>query len=149
MGKIRLAIGLILVFLVGGLLGILGTEIYYKYRMERILTKAPTLNHRIDMVTKRLSTRLDLTEQQQIEIRKIVTMLETELFVTRQKYIPETKGIMDRYFALMKEQLNPEQKEKLDRIHSMLQHQRDKAPLRKDRIKNSLKPPLNPRKDRP
>ena len=57
MGKIRLAIGLILVFLVGGLLGILGTEIYYKYRMERILTKAPTLNHRIDMVTKRLSTR--------------------------------------------------------------------------------------------
>jgi hypothetical protein len=67
------------------------------------------------------------------------------------KYLPEIKEISDQSLELMKAELNPEQREKLEVLHVKLQERRAKALIRRDRRENNGPPPhpLNPRRERP
>lgn len=123
----KLTVGVILVFLVGALAGSLGTGLYLKHRMEHFAAGRPPHHIRKDLLMKRLSHELNLTEEQRTEIEKIVTESETEISAIRRKYLPEIKEITDQSFALMKEQLNPDQREKLEELHEQLKDRHAKA----------------------
>ncbi len=133
MGKLKTAIGLILLFLVGALTGILGTEIYYKDRMDRFIERdPPPLHRRTPSVIKRFSREFNLTEQQRIEIEKIVKESEAKIFGIRQKYMPEIREIHDQSFKQMREKLNPDQQEKLEKLYEKIKRRHNKALSRRN-----------------
>jgi hypothetical protein len=69
---------------------------------------------------QRIPRELDLTQSQREKIDKIVADTQAELFDFRRRYHPEFVRIVDKSIGLMKEQLNGEQKEKLDQLHERL-----------------------------
>ena len=127
MNKLRLNIGVILVFLVGALAGSMGTGMYIRHRIEKFPAYGPKRPTRTTFFMKRLSKKLDLTQDQRVEIKKIVEEADLQVSAIRNKYLPEIKEINDQSLALMKEKLNPDQKEKLQKLHERLRNRYAKA----------------------
>ena len=126
MNKLKLIIGVILVLLVGALAGSLGTGLYQKHRVERSASGDPSPHIR-KAVMKRLSNELDLTEEQRIEIGKIVKESQVKIYAIRRKYLPEIREVSNQSFALIQERLKPDQKEKLEKLHKKLKDRYAKA----------------------
>lgn len=124
MNRIKLAVGIILLLLLGAAAGSVGTGIYIRHRIEHIAPGKPPKAH---FLLRRLSRELDLTEAQQVEIRKILEESHTELTALRRKFLPEIKEITDQSFALIKEKLDGEQKQKLDKLHGKLKRWRKRG----------------------
>jgi undecaprenyl pyrophosphate synthase len=127
MNKLKLVTGVILVFLVGALAGSIGTEMYFRHRMERFPPGGPPPPVRTALLMKRLSDELNLTNAQRIEIKKIVEESEAKMFAIRRQYLPEIKETIDQSFALMKDKLNADQKEKLEKLHEKIKNGHAKA----------------------
>ena len=122
MNKLKLVIGVTLVFLFGALAGSLGMGLYLRQEMERFEGGKHGGPERVALIVKRFTHDLDLTRAQQAEIRKIVEESEEKITAIRKQYWPEIKGIIDQSFALMREKLSPEQQKKLDALHEKLEH---------------------------
>lgn len=120
MKRVKLAAGICLVFILGALVGMLGTGLYFKYRIDRFGPGGPS-RHMKAHIIKKLAKDLDLTEDQVVEIKEIVTSTENKIDEIRKKHFPEIKKIADQSFDLMKEKLQPEQIEKLDKLHAKLE----------------------------
>jgi hypothetical protein len=146
MNRLKLIVGIILVLLVGALAGSLVTGIYYKHRIERF-TSSGGSHHRRKAVMKRLTSRLDLTEKQRIEIGKIIKESQARIFAIRREYLPEIRAISDQSFALIKENLNPEQKEKLVKLHKKLKDRNAKAFIQSIQIEESSEQILSKMKE--
>ncbi len=136
MNKLKLIVGVILLLLVGALAGSLVTGVYYKHRMERFASGRAS-HHLRKVVMKRLTNELDLTEEQRTEIGKIVKESQRRIFSIRREYLPEIREISDQSFALIKEKLNPEQKEKLVKLHEKLKDRHTKAFIQSIQIEES------------
>ena len=90
MNKIKLAVGIILLLLLGAVAGSVGTGIYIRHRIEHI---APAKPHKAHFLLRKLSRELDLTEVQQVEIGKILEESHTEITALRRKFLPEIKEL--------------------------------------------------------
>ena len=134
MNRIKLVIGIILLLLLGAVAGSVGTGIYIRHRIEHIAPGKPPKAH---FLLRKLSRELDLTEAQQVEIRKILEESHTEISDLRRKFLPEIKEITDQSFALIKEKLNEEQKQKLDKLHGKLKRWRKRGHFPPPPIKKS------------
>ena len=128
MNRLKLVIGVTLVFLFGALAGSLGTGLYLRQEMERFERGRHGGPERAAFLVKRFTHDLDLTEAQQAEVRKIVEESEQKIKAIRQQYLPEIKGIIDQSFALMGEKLSPEQQKKLYKLHEKLERSRGPIP---------------------
>ena len=119
MKKLKLGVGILLVFILGALTGSLGTKIYFKHRIGQLVKTGapPIMTH---FLMRKLSHELDLTETQQREIEKIVDQSALELQDFRRKCQPELEKIIDRSFGLIKEKLDDEQKKRLEELHEKL-----------------------------
>jgi hypothetical protein len=124
MNKIKLVVGIILLLLLGALAGSVGTGIYIRHRIEHIRPAKPPKAH---FLLRKLSRELDLTETQQVEIGKILEESHTEITALRRKFLPEIKDITDQSFAHIKEKLDKEQKQKLDKLHGKLKRWRKRG----------------------
>jgi hypothetical protein len=120
MNKTKLAVGVIFVFLAGVLVGSLGMGMYLKNRMERFGPGGPPPHERPDLIMKRLSRDLGLTQTQRVEIKKILEESEAKISAIRDQFIPKMEAIADQSFAAMKEKLNADQQKKLERIKEKL-----------------------------
>ncbi len=145
--KIKVIAGIVIVFLLGALIGSLGTGIYFKHRIRRFVKSGRPfpIKH---FFMKRIS-ELDLNQSQQAEIEEIVNKLQAELFEFKKKSKPEAKKIVKRNISLIKEKLNSEQKQKLDNLLNEF-HEKRKAEKRRrhkrmtpDQIMSALKKELN------
>jgi len=134
MNRIKLVIGIILLLLLGAVAGSVGTGIYIRHRIEHIAPGKPPKAH---FLLRKLSRELDLTEAQQVEIGKILEESHTEISDLRRKFLPEIKEITDQSFALIKEKLNEEQKQKLDKLHGKLKRWRKRGHFPPPPIKKS------------
>ena len=150
MHKLKLALGLILVFLVGALAGSLGTGMYIGHRIEKFAASGPRHPARTASLMKRLSNELDLTDAQRAEVEKIVEEYQEKIFAVRRKYLPDIEEITDESFALMKAKLNPYQKEKLEELHEKLKDRHARAFIRSiqteetsDQVLSEMKERLN------
>ena len=74
-----------------------------------------------DRVLERLSKDLDLNEKQYGEIAEIIDLTRNRIANVMKSYMPELREINKQSFELMKEKLNPEQKEELERIEQRIQ----------------------------
>ena len=117
--RLKLCIGLILVFILGAFAGSVGTGLYYKNRTER-LTKYDH-SARSHLLLKRLSEELNLTEAQKKEIGIILDQFQTKLSHIKRSVRPDIKKLRDESFSAIKESLTDDQKEKFDELRSRLE----------------------------
>ena len=149
MNRLKLAAGVILIFLVGALAGALGTGEYFRNRMERFGPGGPPPHLRKSMVVKRMTEDLDLTEVQRAEIEKIVEESEAEVMAIRRTYLPEIKKVLDQSFELMKTKLDAKQRKKLEDLKERIGQRHARAfinsitPERPEHTISTLKKRLN------
>jgi hypothetical protein len=118
--KVKLWIGIILVFILGALAGSLGMGIYIQERSGRLMfddsgdgPPPPPMMH---FLIRRLDKDLDLTMAQKDEIEKIMTQTFENIHAIMQKKQPELEKLVEDSIELIKEKLDPEQREKLARL---------------------------------
>jgi len=117
----KLISGLLLVFVLGILAGSVGTGFYLKHRLVPLI-KEPRA--RKAFIMKRLSNKLNLTPDQQSKIEPIVNQMIEKRREYYRKTRPEIKTIMDKGFDQIKEQLNENQKKKLDELRDKFKKHR-------------------------
>lgn len=106
-------VGLILVFLLGVAAGSLGDRFLHKQRFERMRKDPAT---RKAFFLKRLSKKLDLTEEQRRTFEPILDQIEKRSREHRMRELSQMKEIIDDGFSQMSVHLTPEQKKNLDEL---------------------------------
>lgn len=112
--KVKVSVGVLLVFALGILAGAFGTQAYMKYRVSHFVQRGQEA--RAERFLGRLSHDLDLTETQQTEIGKIVRDSHQRLSQISRRCQPEIRGIIEHDFGMIREILNDDQREKFDRF---------------------------------
>jgi hypothetical protein len=113
MKKWKLAIGVFLVFILGGLVGSVGTQLYFKHWSERFW-KDPSA--RREAFLHRLTRELGLTEAQQKDFKVIIEEVDSRVVELRRENRAEIRKVIDEGFRRMKENLNPDQQQKLETL---------------------------------
>ena len=106
--------GVILVFVLGILCGILATHLMYKYRFESILSGRA--QNREEFIVKKLNRRLNLDSRQEEQIRTIIHGTHEEMKALRNSFRPQTEAIIERSQAKIREILTPEQRKKYEQL---------------------------------
>jgi hypothetical protein len=122
--KLKIFVGILIVFLLGAATGSLITKIYFKkdfrsWKRGKFFSKGGFL-------MEELSQKLNLTEKQKPEIEKIMQDSFEQIFQLKRKHKPEIKAIFETRNKLIKEKLNNEQKEKFDGLVTMMKQMRGK-----------------------
>jgi hypothetical protein len=118
MEKFKAISGILAIFILGIMAGVLGTNMIIKHRIESFHEKGfPPIR---PMFMKRIGSRLDLTPAQRVEVEKIINTLQIEIREIRQEFHPKIKAAFDNSFAQIKKHLTEPQKQKLDKIKSKL-----------------------------
>jgi uncharacterized membrane protein len=128
MNKLKLASGVLLVFLVGVLAGSLGTGYYYQKRVAKFEAGGPPVQERIQIILGRFSNELDLTDEQRTEFEKIVKESQEKIVALGNKFQPEIKQINDDTFTSIKNKLTDEQKAKLETLIKRMEDVHDRFP---------------------
>lgn len=123
MKRWKLIAGIILVFILGVLSGTLGTGMYVKQKMKPF--RQDTKTRRAAIVDK-LTRRLDLKESQIPRIEKILDELDRR----RREYHQEIRKLRTESISRMKQELTPEQQEKLDKLHQEWEKRRNERSSR-------------------
>ena len=113
MKKWKLIAGVALVFVLGVLVGSLGTRFYHRDWSERFFQEPSA---RKALILKKLTKDLGLTETQQKEFRGIVEETDKKLEAFGLERRSAVKAILDESFSRMKEKLDPEQQKKLEEL---------------------------------
>jgi Spy/CpxP family protein refolding chaperone len=115
MRKAKLIAGVALVFVLGVLVGSLGTRFYHRDWSAPFFHEPSS---RKALIMKRLTKDLGLTEAQQKEFRAIVDETEKKLEAFGAETRSAVKAIFDESFSRMKEKLDPDQQKKLDELRA-------------------------------
>ncbi|HTG82037.1 MAG TPA: hypothetical protein VL949_08860 [Geobacteraceae bacterium] len=107
MKSIRPAMGIVMVFILGILCGTLATHLYYKYRIESIISgRVPT---REEAIVSRLDRRLHLDGRQLEQVRAIIHETRKEIMAIREQLRPQTEAAIEKAQARVRTILTPEQ----------------------------------------
>lgn len=126
MNKLKLATGIVLIFALGVLTGVLGYGMYFKQRIEHFREAGPQT--RKELLMKRLTRRLELTPQQQEKVAVIFEEMREQLFSLRKKHKPDLERIREQGHARIKAILTPEQQVQFDEMMARLKKRHRKAP---------------------
>lgn len=108
-----------MVFMSGVLVGSVLTGFHMKHRMGRLLHDGtPAVR---DVIMKKLTAELDLTNEQQGGIGQIVGETQLKLQQLRAQYRPQMEEIISSGIARMKPILSAEQQKKLDAFYAKMQ----------------------------
>ena len=121
MNRWKLISGVLLVFVLGVLVGSVGTGFYFKHRF---VSRKKDPQARRAFIMKKLTKELSLSQNQTTEIEKIVEqMVEQRREYSLQKRL-EIKNIMDQGFLQMKKELSSDQQKKLDALRERFERRR-------------------------
>jgi len=115
MKKSKLIAGVALVFVLGLLVGSLGTRFYHRDWSERFFQEPSS---RKAVILKKLTKDLGLSEAQQKEFKVIIDETDKKLEAFRSETRSAVKRILDESFSRMRENLNPEQQKKLEELRA-------------------------------
>ncbi|MBW2545592.1 MAG: hypothetical protein JRD43_09160, partial [Deltaproteobacteria bacterium] len=99
--KLKVSVGVLLVFTLGILAGSFGTQAYLKYRVSHFVQSGQEA--RAELFLGRLSRDLDLTGAQRTEIGKILRDSHRRLAQISYRCQPEIRGITEHGFAMIRE----------------------------------------------
>ena len=118
MNRFKLATGIVLIFALGVLCGVLGSGMYFKNRVEHFQEAGP--HARKEMLMQRLTHQLNLTPQQQEKIAAIFDDMREQLFKLRKEMKPGHERIREHGHARIKAILSPEQQKQFDEMSARL-----------------------------
>ncbi len=122
MNRLKLATGIVLIFALGVLFGVLGSGMYFKKRVDRFHESGPQM--RKELLMKRLTRRLELTPPQQEKVAVIFEEMRERLFSLRTKHRPDMERIREQGHARIKDILTAEQKIQFDEMMARLKKRR-------------------------
>ncbi len=129
MNKLKICVGILIVFVLGILTGVLGTRIIVEQRIEKFAKGGPPAVR----ILEKYSSRLDLNETQKKEFEKIILQTREKLREHRKTFRPKFETIMNENFAMMKKHLNNEQKEELEKMIQEMKRRGYRKPFRRNR----------------
>ena len=132
MNRLKLIIGVILVFAVGVMVGAVCTGLYYNKRIEIFSAGGPPTDVKVRMLLDEFSRDLELTDTQRSEIEKILRDAQDQISELRRKTFPETEEINDKSLELIREKLNDKQKEKFNAFYNKMKGFHDRFAVRLD-----------------
>lgn len=132
MNQIKLAIGVILVFLVGLLTGAIISGYYYKERVKSFETGGPPEGVKIRMLLDRFSHDLELTDSQKDKIEKVLRDLQENIFQLRRKAFPQIEEFNKKSLEQIKSILNSKQMEKFNTFQEKMEKFHDRFAARLD-----------------
>jgi hypothetical protein len=109
MNRWKTVAGVLLIFMLGGLIGSLTTGWVLK-RHHPLFRKDP--ESRVAFIMKRLSDRLELTEAQKPEVEVVVRRIDEQMRAHFRKQRIEMRQLLDRESEAIKPLLTPAQQEK-------------------------------------
>ncbi|MBF0337983.1 MAG: hypothetical protein HQL05_09125 [Nitrospirae bacterium] len=118
MKRWKFTTALILVFISGLLTGAVLTGLYIKQSMVKVIHGGPPAIKKI--IVKRLDEKLNLTQQQRVEVERIVAQTQGEILKLRQKNQPEIERIIESGITNMKASLTPEQQKTLEAMYKTI-----------------------------
>lgn len=121
--KLKTTIGVLLVFVLGALAGVFGTQAYMKYRAVHFIERGHEA--RAERFLEHLSRDLDLTAAQQAEIGEILRESHRKLADISQRCRPEIRSIIEGDFEKIRRILTDEQCQRFDQFQKRF-HQRGK-----------------------
>ena len=119
MSRLRLWVGLIVLFGAGALTGIVATCLFMDFERTHRGERGPAAQH--ERIMKRLTQELSLTPQQQTEIEPIVSRAHVAILELRFSHQAEIEQILATGMAALKEKLSATQQPELDRMYKGLQ----------------------------
>jgi hypothetical protein len=112
MKLIKAIAGIMAIFVLGVMTGVLGASLVVKHRIEMFHEKGPPPIK--PMLMKRLTDRLDLTPAQHEAVEKILDDLQVQIRELRHDFQPKIKEAFDSGFEHIREQLTDSQKRRLE-----------------------------------
>jgi hypothetical protein len=109
--------GILLVFILGALTGALTARFYSAFESGRPHHRR-SLEERVEFIMKRLTDDLDLSANQQKDIRPIVAKTEEKIQSIRAEYGPKLRALHDASIEEIKTRLTSGQQTELDRIQT-------------------------------
>ena len=112
--KIKLAAGIVALFLIGGLVGLLSDRLYMEQKLRSL--KELTPEQREAYILQKYTQELHLTEAQQTEIYKIIHEKFEEIAQHTQRYKANVDRIRQHHDERIKALLTPEQRQLFDEM---------------------------------
>jgi Spy/CpxP family protein refolding chaperone len=112
MKRFKAVAGVMAIFTLGAMTGVLGAHLVVKHRIEMFHEKGPPPIK--PMFKKRIIDRLDLTPTQREAVEKILDELQVQLREIRQDFHPKIKAAFDASFDRIKALLDESQKKEMD-----------------------------------
>jgi Spy/CpxP family protein refolding chaperone len=128
--KVKAIAGIVVVFLLGAIIGALGTGIFIGHKFRQFGQGDQAFGR---FFMRRLHRELRLTNAQRPEVEKIIGETEVEMRNLFQNSMAEFVEIMQRRNAQLKEILTPEQQKKLDEMFERMQKHWREGPLQKEK----------------
>jgi Spy/CpxP family protein refolding chaperone len=122
MKKWQIWTSMAILFLAGILIGFLGGGLATKRMVAKSLDADPGARER--HITRWLTRKLDLTDEQQVEIRKIVRKSQAETRRIWAENLPRLRKLRASDTASIKKVLLPEQKEKYEKLIKKIRERR-------------------------
>jgi uncharacterized coiled-coil protein SlyX len=117
--RLRLWVGLMVLFCAGALTGIVGTCLFMDSDRTHRGERGPAAQQ--ERIMKRLTQELSLTPQQQTEIRPIVSRAHLAILELRFSHQAEIENILNRGMAELREKLTSTQQPELDKMYKRLE----------------------------
>jgi hypothetical protein len=108
MQRSRAILGVVLIFVLGLVCGLLAANLLYNYRIESIITGRA--ESREEAIVKRLDRKLDLDDRQEEQVRAIVHETQEGIKTLRTTLRPQTEAIIEKAQARIRSILTPEQR---------------------------------------
>jgi hypothetical protein len=121
MNRWKTVAGVVLIFLLGGLMGSLTTGWVLKHR-HPLFRKDP--ESRVAFIMKRLSDRLELTEAQKPAVEVVVRRIDERMRGHFLKQRLEMRRLLDQETEAIKPLLTPAQREEFERYRQELEARR-------------------------
>ena len=117
MRRLKPIAGILIVFLLGALAGVLSARFYATFETRKPHHR-PKLEERVEFIMKRLTDDLDLSATQQKEIRQIVASTEEKIQSIKDEYAPKVRALHDASIKEIKTRLSPDQQAELERMRA-------------------------------
>ncbi len=110
----KAVLGVVLVFVLGVLCGVLATHLLYNYRIETIISGRE--QGREELIVRRLDRKLDLDDRQEEQVRAIVHETHGVVQALRDQVRPQTEAAIEKAQARIMTILTLEQQKKYERM---------------------------------
>ena len=127
MNKTKLTVGIVLIFLLGALTGVLAGQLYQRGDRLGHPPKHRSAAERTEFILERLTDDLDLSPTQVAEIRPIVEKSEKDVSAILDRVDPDLRKIHEQGFEGIRAKLEPDQQRKFDEFRERIERSRPKA----------------------